>query len=26
MPPAPEPDDGEGFLLQESSRDFTVNF
>lgn len=26
MPPAPEPDDGEGFLLQESSRDFTVEF
>jgi len=26
MPPAPEPEDGEGFLLQESSRDFTVEF
>ena len=26
MPPAPEPDDGEGFLLHESSRDFTVEF
>jgi tuberous sclerosis 2 len=26
MTPAPEPDDGEGFLLQESTRDFTVEF
>ncbi|KAI0297014.1 hypothetical protein B0F90DRAFT_1819566 [Multifurca ochricompacta] len=26
MPPAPEPEDGEGIMLQESSRDFTVEF
>jgi hypothetical protein len=26
MPPAPEPDNRESFLLQESSRDFTVEF
>ena len=26
MPPAPEPEDRESFLLQESSRDFTVEF
>lgn len=26
MPPAPEPDDRESFLLQESSRDFTAEF